>query len=1619
MRLTRTLFTSAAVAALGLLPLLGRAQAVATYTIVGSGNATDPLAGVGATNATAGNLTRVGVTASSSGSNFRASNWATGGTTGTAVGAITGNIDLNKYIDFTLTPATGYLLNLTSISFGFGRSGTGPRRFEWRSSLNSYGAAINTAGSSVGTGGTLTSGVFAETVDAGSNISGNTLALGGVTYTGLSAAITFRLYGYSSEAAGGTGGLAGNLVINGSVTSTGTVAATQGAGSYPSGGTAYNFGNQTQGTTSGTVAFTLTNGVGTPVTISSITTSGDYATTGTVPTSIPASGTATVNVQFSPTAQGTRTGTLIINSNSNANGTYTVNLTGNGTAPLLNPEINVQQAAVDYLTGSTYTGFANTPQGSPSTATVFTIQNTSLVDALNISGIVASGDFSTTGTIPTTVAANSSATVSVVFTPTAQGVRTGTLTINSNDQDEGSYVINLSGQGIAPVPTLTAINPSTTIYGGATYTVSLTGTNFNQTLASNSISFNGNTYTPATVNGAGTLLTVALPVPATTTNYPITVTTPSGTTSSQTLIVTAPPAGFFEPFDAGFKSGYAIGNVTLATGSYAFDDALSGNTVSDPRNNLYSARIQTGSVTMNFDKANGAGTITVYAANFGSDNAGRLRVSVSNDGGTTFTAYISPNTTLTGTLAQYTFSANVAGNVRVRFSNPTGSSSARINIDDVQIGDFTGPPCTAPTAVSAGSVTQTTAQVSFTGNATAANGYIVTATPTVGSPVTATGANSPINLIGLTASTTYSLTVTSDCGGSSLATSNPAVSFSTLAPPPNIYLWTGPANGAYATAGNWTSQAGSAIGSGLPRTTPANNDQLVFNSAATVNVDFASPQTIGALSIAASAAVTLNVAVDKTLTIDNGVSGDDFTVGTGASLTLNSTASGAGLKINLTSGTTGTVNGTVTATGTTGTATDHQLTAVAVSSVPGLVFANGSQAILAATLSGNFFGSANASSVSFEAGSTLQQNTGANPFALTAPASVITLAPTSLFRYIGSGTPSVAGRTYGNVEFAPSSTTTTLTGATTWQMNDLTFTGALRNLNINVNASVVITGNLTVVGSAKLAFLPASSGALTFGATSTVTLGDSALTVQNRTISKTSGTLEISRLMIGNTGTTALTSPLRITESLRLNNGNLASDGNLTLVSTPARTAYIITTNAGTGTVTGNITAQRAVSASSPFQGKGYRHYSSPVSGATVAGLATGSFTPIVDPAYPNPVIPYDALTFPNVFAYDPTVVPAAATFASFSNGYVMPGTTLAVGQGYSVNKDASTVAFTGTATTGPQTLPLTGDGSSGIFNGWNLKGNPYASGLDWTKATFSGNVQTTISVWRPTSLNGGFYSPIANTGLNQTLALGQAFFIRKTDGAAASASFNNAARVPGATTLFQRSTAPDNGAGLALRIANTTAPDVTPTVLVRFQDGASTEYEPANDGLAPGRSTGEVPTLLTVLGSGEANVNTLPALQANATVLLPLVVATTVDGTYTISAGELTNLPANARIELLDAKLNRTHNLQSGAYTFASTADYAGQRFTLRVTTANGVLGLTNDLSASALTLYPNPATGLVRISAPANATVRVFDALGRTVRTLAVNQAGAELNVSLQGLTPGLYTVRAAGASQQLVVQ
>jgi endonuclease G len=142
----------------------------------------------------------------------------------------------------------------------------------------------------------------------------------------------------------------------------------------------------------------------------------------------------------------------------------------------------------------------------------------------------------------------------------------------------------------------------------------------------------------------------------------------------------AQPYTITEDFESGTKGGYAVLDVALITGSWKMDDALIGNTAADAKSGTKSVRLKTGSLAMNFD-INGVTQISIKHAKYGNDAAGTWQLSMSTDGGTTYTNLGSAITETSTTLVADSFA--VSATSKVRFKITKTSPTIRVNIDDI------------------------------------------------------------------------------------------------------------------------------------------------------------------------------------------------------------------------------------------------------------------------------------------------------------------------------------------------------------------------------------------------------------------------------------------------------------------------------------------------------------------------------------------------------------------------------------------------------------------------------------------------------------------------------------------------------------------------------------------------------------------------------------------------------------------------------------------------------------------------------------------------------------------------------------------------------------------------
>jgi hypothetical protein len=195
------------------------------------------------------------------------------------------------------------------------------------------------------------------------------------------------------------------------------------------------FAGQAVATASGAQTISVTNSGTASLTVTQVAVSGDFNETDTcVGTPVAPGATCTVQVEFLPTATGTRAGVLTVYGNV-AGGQATAVLTGVGTpaaAIVLNPIA---------LT------FPSTNVGATSAAQDITISNTGTV-TVTLGNPAVTGDFTlTANTCGPALGPNVGCTVAIAFGPSASGTRTGSLTITDS---VGTQTASLTGIGAQP-----------------------------------------------------------------------------------------------------------------------------------------------------------------------------------------------------------------------------------------------------------------------------------------------------------------------------------------------------------------------------------------------------------------------------------------------------------------------------------------------------------------------------------------------------------------------------------------------------------------------------------------------------------------------------------------------------------------------------------------------------------------------------------------------------------------------------------------------------------------------------------------------------------------------------------------------------------------------------------------------------------------------------------------------------------------------------------------------------------------------------------------------------------------------------------------------------------------
>lgn len=232
------------------------------------------------------------------------------------------------------------------------------------------------------------------------------------------------------------------------------------------------------------LALTVSNTGTSTLNVTNITSSNGQFVPNATSFTVAPGGSQAVNVTFTPTALGNRSGTLsIVHNDLLAGSPTTVSMSGTG----INPVVAVSPATLAF----------GTVQAGSSSILSLTVSNLGTSD-LVVSGVTSSNPRFSPDLTSFTVVPGASRMVSVTFTPIAGGVQAGTLTLAHNAAG-GTTAVGMTGTGASPAISL---SPSSLAFGnvavGGSGSLALTVSNpGTATLSVTNITASDGQYVPA------------------------------------------------------------------------------------------------------------------------------------------------------------------------------------------------------------------------------------------------------------------------------------------------------------------------------------------------------------------------------------------------------------------------------------------------------------------------------------------------------------------------------------------------------------------------------------------------------------------------------------------------------------------------------------------------------------------------------------------------------------------------------------------------------------------------------------------------------------------------------------------------------------------------------------------------------------------------------------------------------------------------------------------------------------------------------------------------------------------------------------------------------------------
>jgi hypothetical protein len=332
------------------------------------------------------------------------------------------------------------------------------------------------------------------------------------------------------------------------------------------------------------------------------------------------------------------------------------------------------------------------------------------------------------------------------------------------------------------------------------------------------------------------------------------------------------------------------------------------------------------------------------------------------------------------------------------------------------------------------------------------------------------------------------------------------------------------------------------------------------------------------------------------------------------------------------------------------------------------------------------------------------------------------------------------------------------------------------------------------------------------------------------------------------------------------------------------------------------------------------------------------------------------------------------------------------------------TFEFSGLPQTGTVTRSITrGTGTVPpapfIAKGWNALQNPYPSAISWSTFDTPGNLAQSpciAFVWNSSTSNYGTINTTGVTtgGANNNVAPGQGLLIRRGSVGTGNINFDNSMRVSGTTQTFIRQSF-NIDQEIRMTLTGNGSEDEIMVGSGSDLQNVDKLFSPSEEAVSLFMPVAEEP-LTTFVTHLSDNV-------------IPVSVKIPANGYFTLKAGSIKGLPANAKVIVEDKFMNTFSELTEGsAYTFAGKTTDAN-RFAIHVQSS----ATSNGSVASTSLVYANGKTLSVKLTDKSTETSMVWvrDLSGKTVASFQFN--GNELNKEVN-VSAGIYTVTFQNGTQ-----